>query len=341
VKAASLYWHVRDRAELLELIADDVLSRAGSSSPCGDDWRAGAFGVCASLERLTARRRHVARLLLEVPEAVERSQAHRHLFGFLCAGGLSQTEASETATMMVAGILFGGARSVDGPTVESRRLLTLAVDSGSRGVSLRAGTAVSGVIRAVDDQAAAEPAVVRGDRVIVRRLRGGRTAELELNPTHAWRFHIQAPTWNTALNLVGVDVRGIQVDSGAMLVECVLDRPRGVVPIDISSGVVGVRLHRPPGVAVVADISAGAVQLRLDGQTVGATTADSRWESGGGVASGDYYKLKISSGTVRVSVEEDHGMNVEPVANAGPRAAGDVLAALNVVLDGVAARANG
>jgi hypothetical protein len=54
--------------------------------------------------------------------------------------------------------------------------------------------------------------------------------------------------------------QGIHIDSGAMRVERILPRARGVVPIDISSGVVGVRLRRPPGVAVVADVSPGAVQ---------------------------------------------------------------------------------
>ena len=105
---------------------------------------------------------------------------------------------------------------------------------------------MSSLIRAAHDPAASAPAVVHGDRVIVRRLRGGRQGELELNPARPWRFRVQAPTWNTILNLSGLDVREIHIDSGAVRVECILPPPRGVVPIDISSGVVGVRLRRPP-----------------------------------------------------------------------------------------------
>ncbi len=337
VKAASLYWHVRDRAELLELLAQAVLKQTSSASRRGD-WRAGALSVCASLERFTAQQRDMARLLLEVPGAIERSKAHADLASFLHTGGLSEADAWEMATMMLAAVLFDSVRSSDQLRVHTKRLLTLAVDSGSRGVTLRAGSTVSGVIGGVHDRSADGPAVIRGDRVIVRRLPGGRRSELELSSAHAWRFHIQAPTWNTVLNLAGLDVRGIHIDSGAMRVECILPPPRGVVPIDISSGVVGVRVRRPPGIALVADVSAGVVQLKLDGRTVGATTAESRWESGGGFASGDYYKLRISSGTVRVTIEEDCRISAEPVASVVPRARAGVLAALNVALDGVAAQ---
>lgn len=90
--------------------------------------------------------------------------------------------------------------------------------------------------------------------------------------------HFQAPTWNTVLDLAGLDVRGIHVDSGATRVECILPPLRGVVPIDISIGVVGVRLRRPPGVPVVADVSTGSLQLRLDGHPMGSTHADAHWE---------------------------------------------------------------
>jgi TetR/AcrR family tetracycline transcriptional repressor len=336
VKAASLYWHVRDRAELLELIAAALLGEASAVSPRGD-WRAVALGVCAALERVTTRRRDAARLLLENPAAVARSQLHVRLTRVLHQAGLSEAEAAETATMMLAAVLVSALRQSDAPPTPTERTLTLAIDSGSRGVTLRAADALSGVIRAVHDRGAA-PFVIRGERVIVRRLGGGRRGELELSQAYAWRFRVHAPTWNTVLNLVGLNVRDIHIDSGAVRVECVLPRPRGMVPIDISSGVVGVRLRRPPGVAVVADVSPGAVQLRLDGTTVGATTGDTRWESGAGAAGGDYYRLKISSGTVRVTLDEDHTLGDDRGANLAPLPRADVSAALNVVLDGVAAR---
>jgi AcrR family transcriptional regulator len=341
VKAASLYWHVRDRDELLELLAAALLAEVRpAGTPAG--WREEALAVCGALERVTARRRDAARVLLQVPEALERSDAHARLSRALAGAGLAGPEASETATMMLAGVLVRSLRPADEPPPgTAARPVVVAVDSGSRGVTLRAGTGMSGLVRASQDPAAAGPAVIRGDRVIVRRLRGSRHGELELNPAHAWRLRVQAPTWNTLLDLTGLDVREIHVDSGAVRVECVLPPPRGVVPIEVSSGVVGLRLRRPRGVPIVAEISTGAVQLRLDGRPVAVTTADTHWESAPGAGAGDHYRLRINSGSARVTVEEDASIPAAAgptPAPAGPAAPAGVGAALNVVLDGVASR---
>ncbi|MGH7776659.1 MAG: TetR family transcriptional regulator, partial [Candidatus Dormibacterales bacterium] len=48
VKAASLYWHVRDRDELLDLVAAALLAEVGTP-PRGAGWRAGALALCAAL----------------------------------------------------------------------------------------------------------------------------------------------------------------------------------------------------------------------------------------------------------------------------------------------------
>jgi AcrR family transcriptional regulator len=337
VKAASLYWHVRDRDELLELLAAALLAEVRPPRTSAG-WREDALAVCTALERVTARRRDAARVLLEVPEAIEQSEAHARLSRVLSGAGLPAPEASETATMMLAGVLVRSLRPPDEPAPEAARPVVVAVDSGSRGVTLRAGAGMSGLVRASQDPAAAAPAVIRGDRVIVRRLRGGRQGELELNPAHAWRFRVQAPTWNTLLDLSGLDVREIHVDSGAVRVECILPPPHGVVPIDISSGVIGLRLRRPPGVPIVAQISTGAVQLRLDGRPVAVTTADTRWESAAGAAAGDHYLVKINSGTARVTLEEDPSIRAAGAPAPAPVGRAGIGAALNVVLDGVASR---
>src|SRR5437763_11508653 len=53
VKAASLYWHVRSRAELLELVAAALLEevRVSSRTSQPSAWREDAMGVCTALER--------------------------------------------------------------------------------------------------------------------------------------------------------------------------------------------------------------------------------------------------------------------------------------------------
>ncbi len=227
------------------------------------------------------------------------------------------------------------------PPLEAGWVASIAVDSGSRGVLIRPGKDMQDLIRTAHDQASAAPAIVRGERVVVRRLRGVGYGEIELNARHPWRFQIQGATWNTVLEVGGLDVRAIKLDSGAAKVECFLPRPRGVVPIEVSGGVVGLSLHRPSGVAVAADISTGAVRLKLDDYAVKASVTDSRWESEEGAGAAlDRYQLRINSGAVQVTLDSE-AKPVEPAVAAPPvEATREPASALEILLDGVETRVN-
>jgi hypothetical protein len=170
-------------------------------------------------------------------------------------------------------------------------------------------------------------------------LRGVGYGEIELNPRHPWRFQIQGATWNTVLEVGGLDVRAIKLDSGAAKVECFLPRPRGVVPIEVSGGVVGLSLHRPRGAAVAADISTGAVRIKLDDYAVKAAVTDSQWESEEGASvAPDRYQLRISGGAVQVTLDSG-AKAVDPVIAAAPAVAiGEPVSALEILLDGVESR---
>jgi hypothetical protein len=118
-----------------------------------------------------------------------------------------------------------------------------------------------------------------------------------------------------------------------------LPQPRGVVPIEISGGVAGVTLHRPPGVAVVADVGAGAVQVKLDGYSTKAVIADMRWESAGAAGAADRYELRIHSGVV-VQVTLDEKATSQPRLELKPEhvSARESASALEILLDGVESR---
>src|SRR5207245_626560 len=53
VKAASLYWHVRDRRELLELLADSILESVGRPRK-RVSWRETVLDICAALRSRVA-----------------------------------------------------------------------------------------------------------------------------------------------------------------------------------------------------------------------------------------------------------------------------------------------
>jgi len=135
-----------------------------------------------------------------------------------------------------------------------------------------------------------------------------------------------------------LDVREIKLDSGATKVECFLPKPRGVVPIIVSGGVVGLTLHRPPGVAVMAHVSGGTARIRLDAFSATALTSDLRWESPGASTSSDRYELRINGGAVQVTLDDKATPFSAPSVESERPPAGEGASALDILLDGVEKR---
>jgi AcrR family transcriptional regulator len=337
VKAASLYWHVRDRRELLELLAESILEKVPATR--GANWRLGVLNAAAALRMALVSQQDADRILLEVPDAIQRSDVYLRTKTQIEKAGMRPSEAAEVARLVMVHVISSRAQDGEAAELASGAIASIAIDSGSRGVVLRSGADMETLIRVPHDPTSASPAVVHGETVKVRRLRGVGQGEIELNPRHPWRFQIQAPTWNTLLDAGNLDVREIKVDSGAAKVECYLPVPRGVVPIDISSGVVGVTLHRPPGVAVVADIHTGAVRLKLDGYSTRAVISDVRWESDGAAGAADRYELRINSGVVQLSLDTAiSGTSKIAPSIPAPMSTSQPASALEILLDGVESR---
>jgi AcrR family transcriptional regulator len=87
VKAASLYWHLRDRRELLELLAESILDSV-SRPARAVAWRAGVLATTEALRRRVAAQKDAAQILLEVSEALERSDTFSSLRAQLESAGL-------------------------------------------------------------------------------------------------------------------------------------------------------------------------------------------------------------------------------------------------------------
>jgi len=338
VKAASLYWHVRDRRELLELLAESILDGVGRPRR-GAGWRQGVMATSEALRRRVSAQKDADRILLEVPGSLARSDGFRTITTHLQSAGLQAGEAADVAMMvMTLGI---ASRSPEEAVAFDRTgaSASIAVDSGSRGVILRAGPPdVQALIRVPPGQSGAAPTVVRGEQVVVRRLRGVGRGVIELNPRRSWKFKVQGPTWNTVLDVGGLDVREIHVDSGAANLECFLPEPRGAIPIRISSGVVNVSLHRPRGTALVAHVHTGALKLKLDGVATRVAVFDVHWQSEGALEAKDRFDLDVSSGVVDLKLDT-YAPKVERAgaAVAEPVQAGKPASALDILLDGVEA----
>jgi TetR/AcrR family tetracycline transcriptional repressor len=341
VKAASLYWHVRDRRELLELLAEAILATVARPRQ-RESWRATVLAITDALGSRIAAQKDAGRILLEEPDALERSDTFAGLKTQLQGAGLQAAEAADLALLAMTYVIGGRARARAAAEERIRpgAPALIAIDTGSRGVVVRAGGMdMQELVQRPHERAGASPAVVRGETVVVRRLRGVGLGEIELNPRRPWSFKVHAPTWNTVLDVGGLDVREIHVDSGATKVECYLPVPHGVVPIHISSGVVGVALHRPKGVAVIARVHTGAVKLKLDAFATKVAVFDVHWQSDGPSVAPDRYELEVSSGVMNFALDTYVPRIARVVASpAEPEPAGKPASALEILLDGVESR---
>jgi len=338
VKAASLYWHVRDRRELLELLAESILESTPRGRH-GAGWRQAVVASVDSLRRRVSAQQDATRVLLEVPDALEQSAVFADIRAQLVTAGLRADEAGEVAVMMLTSALSTRAPA-ERPAGDSNLAASIAIDSGSRGVILRAGPPdMQALFRVPPDQSGAAPAIVRGEQVVVRRLRGVGRGEIELNPRRPWKFKVQAPTWNTVLDVGGLDVREIHVDSGAANLECFLPQPIGLVPIHVSSGVVNVALHRPRAAAVIVVAHTGAVKLKLDDFSTKVVISDVHWQSEGALEASDRFDVDVSSGAVDLRLDTYTPKMQRPgAAPAAPEPVGKPTSALEILLDGVEAR---
>ena len=251
VKAASLYWHLRDKDQLLELVAEAVLDRVVVPvSPRSWRHRSPTHATTWPLSWST----------IGLPRRV--------VLG-LAAGGPAQPPDARPGSRP-CGRRPGGRRErrvhvggrgcgvgVFTPSATARKqggqVMTLAIDSGSWRVLVRAAPpGAVDLATSVGGGGAASVEVRPGSLVLVKNRRGGDHGAVELNPDHTWYFKIHGGTWNTVLDLSGLRVSGVELDSGAGNVTCTLPAPSGVVPIRVNSGIVGVTLHRPQNTAVHA-----------------------------------------------------------------------------------------
>ncbi|HSP65977.1 MAG TPA: TetR family transcriptional regulator [Candidatus Deferrimicrobium sp.] len=311
VRAASLYWHLRDKEQLLDSVAEAILDRV-EVPISGAGWRGPVSAACDELGAALAAHRAAAGVVIASLPAVQRSRLVRDLARTLAVAGLEQAEGAAVALVVEAA---ASALLTPAPAARPRQggAMTLAVDSGSWRVTV--GAAPPGTLEAATSVGGGgAPSVdIRPDGlVVVRNRRGGNRGGVELNRDYTWNVKVHGGTWNTSLDLSGLRLSGVELDSGAGNVRCTLPRPLGVVPIRVNSGLVNVSFSRPRDAAVRATVSSGSAKVRLDGKTVRSVAADVHWETQGASASADRYELAVFSGSVRVTMDA----SAPPIANA-------------------------
>ena len=302
VRAASLYWHLRDKQQLLEMLAEAVLD--GVEVPVSPaPWREQAEGACDRLAESLQRRPPGAAVVLGSLPAAQRSRLVRDLARVLATAGVNTPEGVALALVVDVVAAAATVPVVLAPPT-SGLPMTLAIDSGSWRVNVRAGAADQVEVATSTGGGGAASLDIDEERVVVRNRRGGNRGFVELSPRYTWHVKVHGGTWNSALDLSGLRIGSVELDSGAGNVTCTLPSPVGVVPVTIHSGIVNVGLRRPRGSAAVATVSSGSVKVRFDDQNVRSVASDVHWETAGGSREANRFDVIVHSGCVGVALED-------------------------------------
>ena len=340
VKAASLYWHLRDKEQLLELLAEAVLDRVELADGMRG-WRAEVTTACEALSQVVRLHRSAAPVLLASLPVVRRSRLRRDLTRVLATTGIA--DPAGTAFALIVQVVAAATASppaAPGPGTP----VTLRIDSGSWRVTVRAAPPDAPVELARSEGGGGAPYLDMSTpgEVVVRNRRGANRGTVELSRGHDWYIKLHGGTWNTSMDLTGLRLSGVEMDSGGGNVTCILPAPRGGVPLRVNSGIVGVTLRRPRESAVRALVQTGSVKVRLDGELIRASMADVRWESPGASRDGDGYDLTVCSGCVKVSMDATAPPDSAPAGAGAEEIAtpvkGGVGAVIELILDGVEQR---
>jgi hypothetical protein len=125
---------------------------------------------------------------------------------------------------------------------------------------------------------------------------------LELNPSIPWTVTSNTGAVSETLNLSGVRVASIAINTGASREEITLGHPSGIVPITVNGGALTVHLHRPGGTAASVAVSGGAVSLDADGRQTRAI-GDLSFETSDFGGATDGYRLEVNGGACTVSID--------------------------------------
>jgi hypothetical protein len=126
--------------------------------------------------------------------------------------------------------------------------------------------------------------------------------DIHLNPTLPWRIVGNSGAATDTFELAHVNVRSIELNTGASREDITLGKPSGIVPITVNGGALTVHLHRPAGTAASVTVSGGALNLEADGQQHRGIGSQN-WQSAGYDGATDAYKVEINGGACTVGID--------------------------------------
>jgi len=130
-----------------------------------------------------------------------------------------------------------------------------------------------------------------------------RSVDLTLNDQLPWVVGLSTGASATNLDLSGLKVSSVTVESGASSVKLILPKPAGTVPISISGGAMHLTIQRLPGTSIRVSSSGGASSVDVDGNHFGGLFHDGEvYASTEYSTAADRFDISIESGASSISI---------------------------------------
>jgi Domain of unknown function (DUF5668) len=131
------------------------------------------------------------------------------------------------------------------------------------------------------------------------------TATITLNGSIPWDVRVGGGASQTQLDLRGLNLRSLTVDSGASHFDVRLPAPKGTVQVGISGGASDVTITRPSEVPVQARISGGASNLVVDSSRTTSLGGNGLQTTPGYDSATDRYQVNVSGGANNVRIRQE------------------------------------
>jgi AcrR family transcriptional regulator len=310
VTAASLYWYVRDKSELLELVADAItaeLPLPSSSLP----WRAQLEATARALRQITRAHRDAARVLAgTTPTGPNRLRAIDALLGILRGAGFSPKDTADAAyicNVYVIGFLLDEALGPqrDAGQTPPRGELTqarLVIERGAVDLTLNADSTLSELYHVTFEGRAPEITATDGVVRVMRRYGPRGALNLTLAGGLRWEIVIEGGAARLNADLRRLRLAALSIEGGVDQATLRLPQPSGTVPLRISADANKVNVERPPEVGIHVRLNHGGSQVSLDGVRLGAVGHRTDLESPNYMAASDRYALEIGGGAAHLTL---------------------------------------
>jgi len=338
VRAASLYWHLRDKEQLLDLLAESILAEVPEPDVAGGPggWRASLEAFAWAYRRALLAHRDAARVVAGFQAGPAALRLYDGVLAALVRAGLPAGDAADAAVLLLghyvpafvadeAGTtLPAGTGGAFGAPLGAGESARLQVVGGATQLTIRADPDLPDLFAARFDGRAPRIDVRDGVVRITGHGHGRRHfGEVVLNAAPSWDVEVEGGASRLTAALGELRVRSFTMGGGGSEITISLGQPAGTVPVLVNGGVSRMAVHRPAGTAVRV-VASGASRLALDELRLGSVGGETRWQSPGYATAEDRYDVEIRGGASRLTVDTETGAAGPPERPAGDGADGGV-----------------